>query len=64
MAYRLFAVAVGRRPGIYHSWAECNAQVKGFPNAVYKGFNDPNDAISYLKESGAQHFVAPEVYYW
>ena len=26
-----YGVAVGRKPGVYHSWAEAEAQVKGYP---------------------------------
>lgn len=26
-----YAVAKGRAPGIYATWAECEAQVKGYP---------------------------------
>lgn len=29
-----YAVAKGRKPGIYGTWAECEAQVKGFPACV------------------------------
>src|SRR5882724_2034290 len=28
----------GRKPGVYHSWDECNAQVTGFPNNKQHGF--------------------------
>jgi viroplasmin and RNaseH domain-containing protein len=33
-----YAVACGRVPGLYGSWAECEAQVKGHPGAKYEGF--------------------------
>ncbi|WP_205703974.1 ribonuclease HI [Candidatus Chloroploca sp. Khr17] len=36
-----YAVVVGRMPGIYTAWAGANgaeAQVKGFPSAIFKGF--------------------------
>jgi Caulimovirus viroplasmin len=26
---KVYAVAVGREPGVYHSWPECEAQVSG-----------------------------------
>lgn len=34
---KVYAVAVGRIPGIYHSWPEAQAQVSGFAGARYKG---------------------------
>lgn len=33
-----YAVWVGRVPGVYDTWAECEAQVKGYPGAKYKGY--------------------------
>ena len=31
---RFYAVKVGSHPGIYHTWAECLDEVKGFKNAT------------------------------
>ena len=36
MAVKYYAVAVGKKPGIYTKWDECKAMVHGFPGAVYK----------------------------
>jgi len=33
-----YVVWAGYNPGIYGSWEECQQQIKGFPNAKYKGF--------------------------
>ncbi|KAK3204505.1 hypothetical protein Dsin_018551 [Dipteronia sinensis] len=42
----------GRNPGMYCSWAECHAQVDGFPGALYHKFNSTDEAykaiISYV----------------
>ncbi len=35
---KYYVVWKGREPGIYTSWAECQAQVKGFPGAEFKSF--------------------------
>lgn len=35
---KYYVVWKGRKPGIYTSWAECEAQVKGYTNAEYKSF--------------------------
>ena len=43
-----YAVKVGRRTGIFKTWTECEAQVKGFSGALYKGFENYDDALAYL----------------
>lgn len=45
---KVYAVKVGQVPGIYHSWPECQAQVLGFPGALYKSFPDELSALAYL----------------
>jgi ribonuclease HI len=43
-----YAVARGRQAGIYMSWPECNAQVKGFKGAIFKKFDTQQDAERFL----------------
>lgn len=38
MAKKVYAVAVGRRKGIFTDWSACKRSVNGYPNARYKGF--------------------------
>ncbi len=38
-------------PGIYTSWKECEDEIKGYPNAIYKGFIKREDAEVYLDNS-------------
>lgn len=45
---KYYAVAVGRKPGIYTSWAEASAQVIGFSGAKYKSFTSKVEAEKYL----------------
>lgn len=33
-----YAVQVGKKPGIYKTWAECEEQTKGFNGAIFKKF--------------------------
>ncbi|RZJ85186.1 MAG: ribonuclease H, partial [Chryseobacterium sp.] len=33
---KFYVVWVGRQPGVYTSWPDCEKQVKGFENATYK----------------------------
>ena len=35
---KYYVVWQGHDPGIYSSWSSCQAQIKGYPNAKYKGF--------------------------
>lgn len=45
-----YAVQKGRQPGLYRTWDECAAQVKGFPSARFKGFNTREGAESYVRD--------------
>lgn len=45
---KVYAVKVGVTPGIYQTWDECQANVKGYPNAQYKSFTDMTEATKYL----------------
>lgn len=47
---KFYAVARGRKPGIYFSWPECQKQTQGFSNPVFKSFHSKNDAINYLEK--------------
>ena len=35
---KYYVVWEGVDPGIYQTWAECQQQIKGYPNARYKSF--------------------------
>ncbi|KAL6260688.1 hypothetical protein P5V15_008211 [Pogonomyrmex californicus] len=45
-----YAVAKGRRPGIYATWDECSAQVIKFPGSIYKKFSMESEAQNFIKE--------------
>lgn len=44
-----YAVARGRQTGIFHTWAECQNQVKGFSGAVFKKFKTNDEAQNFIK---------------
>ncbi len=46
---KLYAVAAGRRTGIFTSWSETEAQVKGFAGARYKSFATRAEAEAWLE---------------
>mgnify|MGYP000878756921 CR=1 FL=1 len=48
MAKKVYAVKVGRKTGIFNTWAECEAQVKGFSGAQFKSFKTIEEANEYL----------------
>ena len=41
---KFYAVKIGRNPGIYNSWAECQQQVTGFKGAIFKSFKTKEEA--------------------
>lgn len=51
---KYYAVRAGRQVGIFSSWKECEAQVKGFANAQFKSFKTMDDAQDYINEKATQ----------
>jgi ribonuclease HI len=51
---KFYAVAAGKKPGIYTEWAGENgaqAQVNGYPGSVYKGFPTIQEAEAFMKKA-------------
>lgn len=42
---KYYVVWNGAEPGIYASWKECEAQIKGYANALYKSFDSQEEAM-------------------
>lgn len=51
MAY--YAVACGRKTGVFRTWAETKAQVDGFAGARFKKFDSQSDAENFVKGGGS-----------
>ena len=51
--FKVYAVRRGRQTGIFTTWAECEAQVKGYNGAVFKGFLTAAEAQAWLWGKGA-----------
>ena len=49
----------GRQPGIYHTWAECEAQVKGYAGAKFKSYPNMTLAKAAFADDPAQHVGRP-----
>ncbi|TVY10248.1 ribonuclease H [Paenibacillus cremeus] len=45
---KFYVVWEGRQPGVYRSWAECQAQTNGFPQAKFKAYESEAEAKSAL----------------
>ena len=42
--WSFYAVARGRKPGIFSTWDECKQQTDGFHGARFKGFKSKQEA--------------------
>ena len=49
MSKKYYAVRIGREPGIYETWDECQAQTKGFPKAQFKSFELQSQAEDFMQ---------------
>ncbi len=45
---KIYAIKVGRTPGIYQTWEQAKEQIDGFPGAIFKSFGTLLEAESYL----------------
>lgn len=50
---KVYAVARGRKPGIYTSWDECKAQTAGFSGAIFKSFKTRDEAQAFITSNSA-----------
>ena len=46
---KVYAVANGRSPGVYNTWEEAEAQVRGFANNRFRSFSNPNEAAAFMQ---------------
>lgn len=52
---RVYAVKVGRKIGIYHTWMECAAQIDGYAGAEYRAFTNMAEAKKYISGNTADN---------
>jgi viroplasmin and RNaseH domain-containing protein len=45
---KYYGVKVGRMPGVYGTWAECQKQVNGYSHALYKSFSSEEEANKFI----------------
>lgn len=61
MAKKYYAVQQGRKPGIYETWADCEAQVKGYSGAIYKSFPTMAQAEEFLQPQEKSYSLADAI---
>lgn len=47
---KYYVVWVGHKPGIYHTWADCQSQTKGYPQARFKSYETEAEARQALEK--------------
>lgn len=50
-ASKRYAVAKGRKVGVFNTWSECERSIKGYRGAVFKSFRSAADATRWLEEA-------------
>jgi viroplasmin and RNaseH domain-containing protein len=50
MTYKFYAVAKGRKTGIFTTWGKVISLVEGFHGAIFQGFNTEAEATAFLIE--------------
>ena len=53
---KYYVVWKGVSPGVYHSWTDCQLQIKGYEGALYKSFDTWEEAEQAFASS-AFHYV-------
>ncbi|SDH17593.1 viroplasmin family protein [Desulfosporosinus hippei] len=50
-----YSVKLGHKTGIFNNWPECQASVKGYKGAIYKGFETKPEALEWLNNTISQN---------
>lgn len=53
---KFYVVWVGKKPGVYHSWAECQEQVSNHTDAKFKSYDTKSAAEEAYKEGWKKHW--------
>ncbi|CAN8103363.1 unnamed protein product [Discula destructiva] len=60
---RFYAVRAGRMPGVYATWAECQANITGFQGAMYKAFPTREEAALFAAGKNPNPGSTPDRFY-
>ena len=55
----IYAVAKGRKPGLYTEWMTCKAQIHGYAGALYKKFDTRVEAETFVRTHQPAMFDVP-----
>jgi ribonuclease HI len=55
---KYYVVWVGKQPGVYTTWAECQAQTNGYPQAKFKSFETESEAKAAYEKGWKKTFAA------
>lgn len=55
---KYYVVWKGRDTGVFYSWDECKAQVDKFQGALYKSYEDEDEAFEALKKGASPRFIS------
>lgn len=61
---KYYAVKIGRVPGIYTTWDECQKQIISYPNAIYKSFTTLESASLYLNDISTDRIKENAIRKW
>ena len=64
MAVKYYAVKKGFKTGIFNSWNECKQVVNGYSGAIYKSFEDIEEAKSFLQKGSELLQYLQNSYKW
>lgn len=54
---KFYAVKVGRKPGVYKRWEDVQKEVLNYPGAVYRGFENFEEAWQFLESESADEMT-------
>ncbi|MCP1111561.1 viroplasmin and RNaseH domain-containing protein [Lachnospiraceae bacterium PM6-15] len=57
---KFYAVKVGRKPGVYTTWPECQEQINGFSGAEFKSFKSLSEAEKYMSDEVIEDVASSE----
>ncbi|MCQ2605661.1 MAG: ribonuclease H family protein [Bacteroidales bacterium] len=55
---KYYVVWKGRNTGVFYSWDECKAQVDKYQGALYKSYENEDEAFEALKKGASPRFVS------
>ena len=53
--FKWYTVWVGREPGVYNSWDDCQEQVENYPGAKYKSYTSKDEATAAFRGNYHDH---------